>query len=510
MQVVLFTECNGSPGWGRDAGCYTVASQLRKNGFSVQVLDFFSFFNNELWQKTIDQFFDSETIVMGFSSTHFSSFLPEDFDDWMTDAKRTEKNNAWNTYFPFSAQKMSEIFLEIKKRFPRIKVIVGGQKVVQKRKLQSIYPEVDHWVEGMADLSIIEICKDLSHESTKVKKRISSEDQYGPYNDFTNSSLLWSENDFIFKDEALPLEISRGCPFDCSFCDYKKKSKGQLIKKKEVLVKELIDNYEKFGTNHYMITDFLVNEDIDKIKMVHNVFTSLPFKIEWSGFARLDLLLKWPEMIDLILESGARSVMWGIEGIRKDLGPTVGKVCDLKKLEPLLQDCRKAWGDHIVTGSGFIVGLPGETQDSANELLDWILDSKPLLHGFEVTPLFIGLYNEEKATRIDYSKIQKNPKSFGYELVIEQKNNSYQEDWIFTSTGFKKSDAIKTIEKYQSDPRWKERRLIGTYHNYSRFRNLGLTHDEILNSVSSNLDFISKVKGNYYEKSKKYFNNIFS
>jgi hypothetical protein len=30
--ALFFTECNGSIGWGRDAGCYTVSLVLREAG----------------------------------------------------------------------------------------------------------------------------------------------------------------------------------------------------------------------------------------------------------------------------------------------------------------------------------------------------------------------------------------------------------------------------------------------------------------------------------------------
>lgn len=508
MEVILFTECNGSPGWGRDAGCYTIASQLRKNGFEVQVIDFFSFMSSSKMEQIVDKYFSSRTVAAGFSSTHFSAYLPEEFDDWMTSAKRTEKNNAWNTYFPFPSDEMQNYVDKMRKKSPNLKIIVGGQKVAQKRKLQENYPFVDHWIEGMADTSIVSICQDLKKGSTTPKKRISSEKDFPSYKDFSESSILWKKNDHIFENEALPLEISRGCPFACSFCDYKKKKFGELIKKPSSLENELIKNYDLFGITHYMITDFLVNESLEKTEMIQQVFSKLPFKIEWSGFARLDIIEKYPQMIDLLYKSGAKSVMWGIESTRNDVGKFIGKICNQERLESLLLKIKSAWRDEIITGSGFIIGLPNETNETATKQLDWIINSKRFLHGYEVTPLFIGAFTPSKAATIDYSKIQRDPKQFGYSIEMSSGPNGFSEEWIISKTGFTKSQAVSLIEEYQNSDKWINGRLIGTYHNYSRFRNLDLSHTEILSSYSGNSHFIKKTKVNYYEKANNYFSNL--
>ena len=150
--AIFFTECNGSTGWGRDAGCYTVSSRLREHGYTTKVIDFFSHFNFERFKKAIDNFADSNTLILGFSSTHFSSLKPEDwYTYWRTD-NRTRKSDMWNVYFPFEPTEMEEWITYAKSKYPKLKVIVGGQKVAQKQALQKKYPFVDHWVGGMADV----------------------------------------------------------------------------------------------------------------------------------------------------------------------------------------------------------------------------------------------------------------------------------------------------------------------------------------------------------------------
>lgn len=496
--VVIFTECNGSIGWGRDAGAYTVASRLREQGYSVKVIDFFSHFNFEMFKNAVDTYVSKDTAFLGFSSTHFSTLMPKDWEThWSTDS-RTRKSNMWNVYFPFEPDQVAVWFDYAKQKYPKLKIVVGGQKVAQKRALQKKYPMVDLWVGGMADKSILSIVNNFP-----AKNFIKSELDYGSITEeeFRFSKIHWHHSDLIFPNEAVPLEISRGCPFNCAFCDYTKKAVNTWTLDETHLKKVLLDNYDKFGIQNYMITDFQVNENIEKMSMIHRVFTSLPFEIEWSGFGRLDLLNQKTEMIDMLYESGCRSIQWGIETITDRVGPLIGKVTRRQVIEEALQKCRDSWGDRVIMGSGFILGLPGETLDSCNTLVNWISE-QPWLNAWEITPLFIGGYDPSKEYTIDFSKIQRDPKKYGYDVKLEPNQNGiYVEEW--QNGDMSKSAMINIIEQAQSDPAW-QKRIMTSYLGYSRCRNLGFTYDELFVADKHNKKWIQEHAERYNNLATQY------
>lgn len=500
--AIIFTECNGSIGWGRDAGAYTVASRLREVGYRVKVIDFFSHFSFDMFKRTIDNFVSSKTKFLGFSSTHFSTLKPNQWEDHWSADSRTRKNNMWNVYFPFDINELNEWFSYAKGKYPKLKIVVGGQKVAQKQALQKKYPCVDIWVGGMADKAIINIISALEND-INLPSKIKSETDYGSINEstFRTSKINWSIDDYIFSGEAIPLEISRGCPFECAFCDYQKKKVNSWTITEENLRDQLLYNYNTFGVNHYMLTDFQINENLDKLKMIHKVFTSLPFNITWTGFGRLDLLNSKPEMIDLIQESGCRSIQWGIETINDKVGPIVGKVTKRSVIEKTLEACRTKWGDSIVMGSGFILGLPGETYSSCKELIEWT-ETQPWLNAWEVTPLYIGSYNKDKEYTIDFSKIQKDPSKYGYNISMELNTNGvYTEDW--SNGDMTKSALIELIEDTQKSDAW-QRRIMTSYLGYSRCSNLGFNHNELLNANKNNKAWINQHAINYRNLANKY------
>ena len=70
MQIVIFTEVS-YPGFGRYAGTYRIATELRAAGYEVQVVEFFTRMDQEELFKVIDKFVTRETKLVGFSCTFF-------------------------------------------------------------------------------------------------------------------------------------------------------------------------------------------------------------------------------------------------------------------------------------------------------------------------------------------------------------------------------------------------------------------------------------------------------
>ncbi|MAV89807.1 MAG: hypothetical protein CL676_00185 [Bdellovibrionaceae bacterium] len=506
MEILIFTECNGSPGFGRDAGAYTVASRLRDAGFSVQVIDFFSFIDEQLMMKLVRKFVSDETLFVGFSSTHITTSMPDNKVGVYKKNNRTQDNNSWNVYFPFSQDRMENYFNIIKSKNPQVKILVGGQKVIQKQNLQRSHPGVDIWVSGNADVSVVQIARRLKKGEDLRGKLF--EWEFPKFENFNSTPTSWHSNDLIHPDEALPLEISRSCPMNCAFCDFPKKRRGELTKSYDVVKFEILNNYERHGTKRYFITDPLVNESLEKMSMIAELFTSLPFDIEWSGFIRLDLLKKYPEMVSMIERSGAKCLQFGIESNNDSALKRVGKRMPFSEIEELLMALKQRWGDKILLCSGFVLGLPGDTEESIQDLFCWLSSSK-LLHYFEITPLFIGPYNKSREPIVHFSQIQKNPGAWGYEIGqgVDGCGRTV-ENWLQTETGLTKFKCVELLEEFQKGEAWKNR-LIGAAYSYMRCRNLGFSHEENLLSTANNNEFIETAIERYKELGEKYFENLF-
>src|SRR5690606_28144943 len=250
---------------------------------------------------------------------------------------------------PISDSEMNELRERIKKLNPKSQLVMGGAKAEFHKQSQ-----IDAFVLGYADKSIIEYLKylegknpffqytDLGNNQISIDKDINA-DGY----DFINAETRYHESDMIRPGELLPIEISRGCIFKCKFCAYRMigRKKNDYTKTIENLYAEIMYNYEHFGTTKYSFTDDTYNESVQKITDLAEMFNRLPFKIEYVAYLRHDLIQRYPEMADILKESGLKTAVFGIETLNYESGKIIGKGLPPEKTREMLQWLRddKKW-----------------------------------------------------------------------------------------------------------------------------------------------------------------------
>lgn len=464
MEIIIFTDINNTYGFGRDAGAYRIATELRSNGFAVQVIDFFASLTIDDVKNIVDKFVGKDTIMVAFSTTHFARNTQElgskDLIEMFSERLRVYSNCEC---FPQSDSWIEELQSIFLKKNSSIKFIVGGERAVTAPKEKY---NIDHWVMGQADKSIVELANALK-STTSFPQMVYSDRDY-KFDNFSNSKIKWTNNDLLFDNEHLPIEVARGCSFNCPFCSYRKKFPSELTKDNNVLKDELLYNYEKFGITGYMIMDPVLNSSIKKLESICNVFNSLPFKIEWSAFARLDLFSKFPQMRDIILESGARSIQFGIETMNDKTMKVIRKGISSSRTKELLYYLNETWNKKVISGSFFIIGLPEETEEDLYKNMEWILDKNCPLHSVSIGILTIRKYNEKISKEVVFSEFSKNMPKYGYS------DNS--KNWKNDKTGLTRERCFEIFK----DLTFKNmnRKTIDFYY-YSRMRNLGYSFEDL-------------------------------
>ena len=452
MNVIIFTDINGNYGFGRNLGAYTIASYLRQHDITTQVIDFFASITEEEMVKIIEKFVTDDTKLVCFSNTFFQSVE----NTHITSKKDVLERHAKAIYFPQGDHYINKMFKLIKDINPNVKFVMGGYKTERFRE----HPMIDHWVVGFGEQSILKL---VTGEDNSKELRHS-------YVDFEQFNMSWEYNDYILDDEALPLELSRGCPYNCIFCTTTKRGFNDSIRNIEIIKKELMDNYKKFGVYRYMIVDMTFNETPKKVKTFCDMVKSLPFKIEWTAVARLDVMYKNPWMRDAFLEAGAKAIWFGIESLNKKTLVEINKTnIDPDDLIEFLYFLRKGWYGKVTFGSLFIVGLPLETEESARKTLEWIIDPKCPLDAAAFYHLHIrGSDNPDQTL----SLITQDMKKYGYMW--------HQQKWFHIHTGMNQRKA-ESLAKEFSQVIIDNKKLIPVYFYRSRLKTLKFTEKEMSN-----------------------------
>jgi hypothetical protein len=208
--------------------------------------------------------------------------------------------------------------------------------------------------------------------------------------DYKISKIIWRPEDFVHPDDWLPLEVARGCAFNCGYCSYHRKATFDSYKSPKTLYDELLKNYELYGVTRYQIVDDLYNDSKEKVERLHDeVWRKLPFRPEWVSYMRLDMIWSDPDSARLIKDSGCRYVSFGIETLHDLAGKKVGKGLGKKRILETLEFLKHEWKKDTLITALLIAGLPYEPIESIKETMSWSTTTD-LIHSPSWNPMYLS------------------------------------------------------------------------------------------------------------------------
>lgn len=382
----------------KNYGVYRVATEFRNQGISCQVVQFFNFFNNLEILEIVDKFSDDLKIV-GFSTLFWEHY----------DRKSKE----------ILIDKVNFLIKYIRQEYPHVTILAGGPSC--RIFLNKEFENVDAIFDGFSENTFVPYIRSIAYREPQLlpDKYVNNTPIYNKISgkfDFNNSSTVYKSQDLITQHDVPILEVGRGCIFKCKFCGFALNGKKKLdyIKDFNCLKRELLYNYVHHGITNYILSDDTFNDSVYKIKELHKVFTSLPFKINFACYLRLDLLLQYPEEISLLKEMGLIGAFFGIESFHKKASRLIGKGIDPEVAKKALQDLKSThWGNSVKIGVGIITGIPYETYDSIQATKEWIADEKNLVD--QVVPFPLSVSNPQNVRPQPWdSEFQKNAEKYGF------------------------------------------------------------------------------------------------
>lgn len=146
---------------------------------------------------------------------------------------------------------------------------------------------------------------------------------------------------------------SRGCPFQCTFCDIFQKE--YLYRSPENVVEEIKDIVE-LGIRSIHFFDDNFNLLSNRVIKFCELLLKENIKIEWSFRGRVVLIDD--RMAKLLYAAGCRRVQLGIESADVNTLRIIKKNIDLKKVKETLKIYKR---NKILTLGYFVVGFPHES-----------------------------------------------------------------------------------------------------------------------------------------------------
>ena len=159
---------------------------------------------------------------------------------------------------------------------------------------------------------------------------------------------------------------SRGCTAGCTFCiKHVSYQYSVRLRSPELIMEELWKLKELGIHNIHMYADlFTVNRD--QVVELCNRMIDEKINIKWTCNSRVDYVDE--EMLQLMGQAGCRLISWGIESANEQVLRRARKGTTQDKVQRALLWSKKAG---IMNWGYFIIGLPGETEASIRETIDF-------------------------------------------------------------------------------------------------------------------------------------------
>ena len=172
--------------------------------------------------------------------------------------------------------------------------------------------------------------------------------------------------------KSCPLEIGRGCPFQCTFCStsnffgrrFRLKSPQKMIEHMRIIK----DRYkvDNFSFNHDMFT---ANRP-QVVQFCESMLACQDDGFKWSCSARTDCVDD--ELIALMAKAGCTGIFFGIETGSQRLQHVIRKKLNLSEATKRIE-CAST--HQISTAVALIIAFPDETKHDLRDTLHFFIDS---------------------------------------------------------------------------------------------------------------------------------------
>lgn len=179
----------------------------------------------------------------------------------------------------------------------------------------------------------------------------------------------------LFKDRLGSLAAVRtalSCPFSCSFCEYPQRA-GKYYTVSINNVEKELDEINKLGkVKNLMFIDDTFNVPPDRFKEILRMLIRKKYDFSWYSYFRCQFADR--ETVELMKESGCDGVILGIESGSQSILNNMNKHVTVKQYKNGLSLLNE-YG--ITSHASFIVGFPGETEETFMDTVNFIKECKP-------------------------------------------------------------------------------------------------------------------------------------
>jgi len=251
----------------------------------------------------------------------------------------------------YATEHVNELFAEI----PRIDGIVrgDGEEIAREIVQKGISPDID----GLSFRSNGKIVHNKNRELEAVPS------DYYPNRKLRRAKYMVTLDEFT-SDIQMDLMLgSRGCPYNCKFCDFKFNPLGEKRKWSVRRPESVVAEIKTIEADVIGFADDIFTADMDWVERICDLIIKEGIKKKYVINARLEVA-KRPDVLKKMYEAGFMAFLLGIESAHDKTLESMNKGFTTAKVREYFAVLRQF---NFIYHCYFIIGNIGETKD---EMLD--------------------------------------------------------------------------------------------------------------------------------------------
>lgn len=303
-----------------------------------------------------------------------------------------------STTFICAKTDLCKLVAGIREMAPDIFIIVGGMFVylsdlIFKRSQEPLYnteavksdslffnigdPDIDLYIislrgesilaEAMKRLGARQPLDDLPNTARKIGEQYVFTPRVDDITGTDPPAINWSVlPERVFASGVVPMQASTGCPYQCAFCNFTKDRRMISVKPLDDIVAEL-KAVEKRGARYVCFVDDNFRLGRSDLEEVCRRFVDEKISIQWMSFIRTETLKNVD--LKLLREAGCSELRFGLESGDRKILENMRKKSDPDHARETIRRLLEAG---INCTCYFIIGYPGETDETAKRTISYI------------------------------------------------------------------------------------------------------------------------------------------
>jgi radical SAM superfamily enzyme YgiQ (UPF0313 family) len=194
--------------------------------------------------------------------------------------------------------------------------------------------------------------------------------------------------DAIEQGKSFSLMTSRGCPYRCTFCSQSVMAEKWRARSPENVVKEWRHLVEDLGAQEIGVLDDSANIHRPRVhELCRRLIDAKLNRVPWIPINGIRANLADEELLRHMKEAGCKRVAFGVETGDADILKAIDKRVTHAQIRQAFKNAKKVG---LETVGFFIIGLPGDTEETMEKTIRFACELDPLVANFSMMTPYPG------------------------------------------------------------------------------------------------------------------------